>query len=251
MRRRTVVNSFSTTDMVNRRRLDSVGSSMSGSLSSSMISSTTSSQTSTRSLNNTMTSVSTNLDILEENTLAMGVCVQVDIPDGRLSPDGGLKQSRTVLRIEPLDGEPSLFNVKLSTSHYAFSQKRSTTTRTISSFYTLASILKSQHPYVSIPSLPVRPLFYLYNPLGRAEQLTSWLSQVLVDRQLLSNRALHLFLQTVLSIERIVENAYGRHDDQVDPCILVDTRKNRKEGFHGIFGNSFVEDDEALLEEHS
>ena len=70
--------------MVYRRRLDSEGSSLSGSTSSSILSSnqntSVSSITSSRSLNNTM---NTTLDILEEEALNLGVCVQVDIPDGR------------------------------------------------------------------------------------------------------------------------------------------------------------------------
>jgi hypothetical protein len=198
----------------------------------------------------TMRPLDTSIDILEESELSDGICVQVNIPDGRVLPDGSRQQSRTVLRIEPLVGR-SEFVVKFSTSHYAFTLKRSTTIRSIRSFYKLASILGDQHPNVRQPSLPMRPLLYMCNAIGRAETLTTWLSQILVDRQLLSNRALHLFLQTELSTERIVANANGKHDDQVERNLIVDTRNNLRQGFQDIFGNSFSHSTDIDLEVNS
>ena len=60
----------------------------------------------------------------------------------RLSKDGENRRSRTILRLEPLDGDPAGYSLRLATSHYAFSLKRSDTNRTIHNFYELASILK-------------------------------------------------------------------------------------------------------------
>jgi hypothetical protein len=61
----------------------------------------------------------------------------------RLSKGGELKRSRTILRLEPLEGEQAAsYSLRLATSHYAFSLKRSVTNRSIQSFYELAAILK-------------------------------------------------------------------------------------------------------------
>jgi hypothetical protein len=47
------------------------------------------------------------------------------------------------LRLEPLEGEQAAsYSLRLATSHYAFSLKRSVTNRSIQSFYELAAILK-------------------------------------------------------------------------------------------------------------
>jgi hypothetical protein len=53
-----------------------------------------------------------------------------------------VKKSRTILRLEPLDGDPASYSLRLATSHYAFSLKRSVTNRSIHNFYELAAILK-------------------------------------------------------------------------------------------------------------
>merc|ERR1711915_1094281 len=151
-----------------------------------------------------------------------------NIPDGRLN----VKKSRTVLRVEPVTGESTTcFCIKLSTSHYAFSLKRSVTVRTLSSFYTLANILKDQHPYVQVRSLPLRPWMYFQKKESQAHQLTEWLANIFLESQLLSNRALHLFLQTNLTIKRVSENADGTRDDQVVP-------PKSPHGFLDLFGGS-------------
>jgi len=177
----------------------------------------------------------------------------VDIPDGRLEEEereeGEETRTRTVLRLEPVQaGEPSSFRIQFSSSHYAFSLKRSSTIRTISSFYTLAGILKTQHPYVSVPSLPVRPLIYLQGTRAQANQLASWLTGVLTDRQLLSNRSLHLFLQTSYSMERILENAEGYRDDQVSRK-QYSSSSVESPGFKTIFGSSY-RGSRNMLEDH-
>ena len=82
----------------------------------------------------------------------------------------------------------------------------------------------------------MRPLLYLAAPRSRAQQLAGWLAQVLVERQLLSNRALHLFLQTNYSAQRISENAAGARDDQVVDNVVRDDRKISKDGFRSLFG---------------
>ena len=69
------------------------------------------------------------------------------------------------------------------------------------------------HLYADIPSLPIKPLLWVTRSSSQvgiqkcnlyflqAKELAVYMSQVLQDRQLLSNKALHLFLQTRLSME--------------------------------------------------
>jgi len=150
--------------------------------------------------------------------------------------------SRTVLRLspaEPANNQANGFRINLSTSHYAFSRGRSSTIRSISSFYTLANILKSQHQYVSVSSLPVRPFIYLQNQRAQADLLASWLAGVLVNRELLSNRTLHLFLQTDLSMKLIVANSEGSRDDQVVSNSQTNQYRT-KDGFLIIVGRKYT-----------
>jgi len=192
-----------------------------------------------------MTSATSTVDLLEEADLHCdAVCLQVEIPDGRLEEED--KASRSVLRVEGLEGDKFNLSIKLSTSHYAFSLKRSSTIRSIANFYTLAAILKDQHPVASLPSLPVRPLIYLCSYQSRNHQLATWLASILVQREILSNRALHLFLQTNFSMGRISENADGIRDDQV---IIPDRDEGKqRDGFRTLFGNSYETNRRMLLE---
>ena len=62
---------------------------------------------------------------------------------------------------------------------------------------------------------------------------------MLAEKQLLSNKALHLFLQTQLPIQKIKDNLEGKRDDEVVVAkskIVKDDRNNVKEGFGGLFG---------------
>ena len=70
--------------------------------------------------------------------------------------------------------------------------------------------------------------------------LATFLAEVLTEKQLLSNKALHLFLQTQFPIERILENMEGKRDDEVVVAkskIIKDDRNNAKEGFGSLFGS--------------
>ncbi len=58
----------------------------------------------------------------------------------------------------------------------------------IAFYIKMISNAQAQHPYVSMASLPLRPLLYLNGVRERAEQLASWLASILSERQLLSNR---------------------------------------------------------------
>ena len=61
--------------------------------------------------------------------------------------------------------------------------------------------------------------------------------ELLTHRGYLSSKALHLFLQTGLSIENIGLNLKGLRDDDVPSYPLVDKRNNSRNGFSQIFGD--------------
>ena len=58
---------------------------------------------------------------------------------------------------------------------------------------------------------------------------------MLRERQYLSNKALHLFLQTSLSWEKIMMNMQGIRDDQVNKDKDIGRKNNV--GFRQIFGD--------------
>ena len=65
--------------------------------------------------------------------------------------------------------------------------------------------------------------------------------QVLSLRELLSNKALHLYLQTRLSMEDIKENVEGKRDDDVAMAVadlIKDERNVAREGFGDLFGGT-------------
>jgi len=160
-----------------------------------------------------------------------GFEVLLDIRDGRTLADDGeedevdtikivnppveSQKENTRVSIRPLPGRRNEFTVDFSTRHYAFSCCRSQTVRSLESFYQLHTILKTCHLYAAIPSLPLKPILWVTRSASQAKELAVYLSQVLQDKQLLSNKALHLFLQTRLSMEVIRDNLEGLRDDEV------------------------------------
>ena len=91
-----------------------------------------------------------------------------------------------------------------------------------------------------MPSLPMIPSLWICSYHTISNQLATFLSGVVAVRELLSNKALHLFLQTQLSIEKIKENIEGKRDDEVlvaKSKIVKDDRNNTKDGFGALFGN--------------
>jgi len=172
---------------------------------------------------------------IEEGLDENGAVCQVYMVDGRI--DGS--NVSTTLSVEPLHGD--LLRIRLHSEHYAFSIKKSCVTRPLGSFYQLNSILKANNPYVQLPSLPLRATLWLSSYKYRSESLASFLSLVVKEKQLLSDKSLHLFLQTNLSMERIKENLVGLKDDEVlvsTKKLVSDTRTNSREGFQQVFGNS-------------
>ena len=67
--------------------------------------------------------------------------------------------------------------------------------------------------------------------------ISRFTQELLSTRGYLSSKALHLFLQTGLSIENIGLNLQGLRDDDVPSYPLVDKRNNSRNGFSQIFGD--------------
>jgi len=164
----------------------------------------------------------------------------------------------TVLQVYPVHGEKNIYYIRLRTTHYSFSIKSSCVTRSLDSFYQLRSMIQKHHTYLTIPSLPVQPSLWLssYKTISTAIvtfvsevlfwkhlQLLAFLLtsfQVLQCRELLSNKAIHLFLQTQLSIDDIRDNMEGKRDDDVALTvaeIVKDDRKVSRQGFGQLFGD--------------
>ena len=101
----------------------------------------------------------------------------------------------------------------------------------------LQSQLSAHHPHLRVPGLPPRLLLHLLPRARQAASLATFLQQVLSTREYLSNKAVHLFLQTQLSLEKIKLNIEGLRDDDVPSFPLVDKRNNSKNGFSQIFGD--------------
>jgi len=84
-------------------------------------------------------------------------------------------------------------------------------------------------------SLPNRLLFYLCSSQRQCDILATFLRDVIAIKEHRANRALHLFLQTNLSLEDIKLNIEGLRDDDVPDFPLVDKRDNSRNGFSQIF----------------
>ena len=58
-------------------------------------------------------------------------------------------------------------------------------------------------------------------------------------REFLSNKAIHLFLQSTLSVSNIRDNVEGRRNDEVAvdlQDVITDDRNISREGFRSLFG---------------
>jgi len=120
-----------------------------------------------------------------------------------------------LLKLECVGKNSSLYLITLDTSHHAFSQTKSRTVRSLRSFYYLHKTLKKLHPYVSVPSLPLKPILWMSSYQSRLDVLSSFLAGLLSCQELLSDKALHLFLQSDISTDQIQQNLDGLRDDEI------------------------------------
>lgn len=127
-----------------------------------------------------------------------------------------MKEGVSHVKVAPVPNIKRMFEVHLSTDHHAFSLPRTCSHRSLASFYRLRRILEATQPYQQVPSLPWRQALWLRGPEHQATILATFLTECVATQEFLSNKALHLFLQTQLSVTRIKENMDGRQDDEVD-----------------------------------
>jgi len=166
-----------------------------------------------------------------------GAELTIQLEDGRMD----VESSPTVVSVCPVEGERNMFYLRLRTEHYSFSIKSTCVVRSLESFYQLRRILKKCHNYLTVPSLPLQPTLWLSSYQSICSSLALFISEVLSLRELLSNKALHLYLQTRLSMEDIKENVEGKRDDDVALAVadlIKDERNVAREGFGGLFGGT-------------
>ena len=184
-------------------------------------------------------------DYLEET----GATIDLELPDGTKE----VEVSRLLLSVGPVEGLKDHFTVRLATNHYSFTLGRSVAIRSYNSFlYIQVTLPPSGHPtpnlsnsfqkslgelnpYALRPSLPNRLIFYLQSAQRQCEILATFLRDVIAIKEHRANRALHLFLQTDLSLEDIKLNIDGLRDYDVPNFPLVDKRENSRNGFSQIF----------------
>lgn len=105
------------------------------------------------------------------------------------------------------------YNILIETNHWAFNTPFSSVCRRFSEFVWLRSKLQAHHPNKLVPPLPKKRIFSSRNPQVIEERrfgLGKFLQRVMRSSELLSDAALHLFLQSdmdVMEIERkLAEN---------------------------------------------
>jgi hypothetical protein len=142
------------------------------------------------------------------NSTELGEEVEIDI---EYEEDLNIRY-QLVLRVDTVEQDPSLYCMKISTNHPFFKLQKSCVLRSFSSFYFLEKLLLSSTHDIS-PMLPLKPLLWKSSQKTKLQQLTNLLFQVLSNRDLVANMAVHLFLQTQLSMEIIKDNVEGRRHD--------------------------------------
>lgn len=152
-------------------------------------------------------------DFVRKNSTEMGVDIFVE-----KEVENSVRYE-CLVRVEPMEGDSSLYSVRFATNHEAFSLKKSCTIRSFSSFYFLQRTLASSQPNTSVPKLPPKPLLWVANNKTKVQELANFISAVISNQELMLSKVLQLFLQTQLSIEFIQENIDGKRSDQVSPQI--------------------------------
>ncbi|CAG7786663.1 unnamed protein product [Allacma fusca] len=102
------------------------------------------------------------------------------------------------------------YHILIETDHWAFSFPYSDVRRRYSEFCWLRSKLQAHHPNKILPPLPPKRYFHMtkFDPKVIEERrygLGKFIQRVMRSSELLSDAALHLFLQSSLSVEEIEE----------------------------------------------
>ncbi|XP_003743574.1 uncharacterized protein LOC100904087 isoform X2 [Galendromus occidentalis] len=134
------------------------------------------------------------------------------------------------------DGElVTTYAIYIETNDSAFTMSKSMVRRRYSDFVTLRSILLEQHPSTTVPKLPGRTFFgkrfdqrFIQE---RCHSLQIFLKEIIEQPVFLSNKSLHLFLQSSLPMDKVQNVANGAESFELPhnnaPLILrpVDAKK--------------------------
>ncbi|XP_075548242.1 uncharacterized protein LOC142582423 isoform X1 [Dermacentor variabilis] len=119
------------------------------------------------------------------------------------------------------------YDISIETNNSSFTMPRSTVRRRYSEFVYLKSLLKELQPSLAPPRLPSKTLMKRFDDKfieDRRAGLESFLRNVLTEPLYLSNKSLHLFIQTSLTmkeIEDVVKGTEGTYIPESKPPIVL------------------------------
>jgi len=138
------------------------------------------------------------------------------------------------------DGEfVTFYGILIETNDTAFTMSKSMVRRRYSDFVTLRSILQDQHPNLSVPKLPGRTIlgkrFDQRFVDERCRGLQQFLRSIMEQPIYLSNKSLHLFVQTELSMKQIQDvvdgmDSYELPHNKTEVLILRPCDGNKNAG---------------------
>uniref|UniRef100_L7M266 Putative the phosphoinositide binding phox logy domain of sorting nexin 10 n=1 Tax=Rhipicephalus pulchellus TaxID=72859 RepID=L7M266_RHIPC len=119
------------------------------------------------------------------------------------------------------------YDISIETNNSCFTMSRSTVRRRYSEFVHLKSLLKELQPSLTPPRLPSKTLLKRFDDKfieSRRAGLETFLRDVLTEPLYLSNKSLHLFIQTSLTmkeIEDVVRGTEGACIPETKPPIVL------------------------------
>lgn len=124
-----------------------------------------------------------------------------------------MKSDPDICVCNPITENYTTFEILIQTSDPAFNLRRSSTRRRYNDFCWLRKILKRHHPLCTCPELPEKrqfsERFEIQFLVQRMKELEDWLLRIVSINLYLSDTALHLFLQSSLSIQQIEQYFKG------------------------------------------
>eukprot|EP00794_Sanderia_malayensis_P019998 gene19998-21959_t len=146
------------------------------------------------------------------------------------------------------------YEVEVKTNHMAFTVKNSKVRRRYSDFVWLRERLTKDLMTADPPILPGRKLFGRFNTdfiKQRQRRLQDFLSKVVRNNVYLSHVALHLFLQSKMSVEEMEEYIDSKNDEEPYDTILSESafKTNLHKNETSFNGSHTVDNAHALKED--
>lgn len=120
------------------------------------------------------------------------------------------------------------YDIAVETNNRSFTMPRSVVCRRYSEFHHLRNLLKEQQPCLKPPNLPPKTLllkrFDIEFIENRRKGLETFLRRVLTEPLYLSDKSLHLFIQTSLTmddIEDVVRGTDGMYNPEAKSPIVL------------------------------